>query len=200
MIPLLNWLSVESSRSDLLVRPISRRVFAGLSLLALCGCSRGPVAPELRDSPVYRNRLEGFRFLVPDGWSQTASSNLPPGDLETELFLVRYSVRSPEPNAQVQVLCFQDKGSDASVAEHHSRPAFGVSEWKLEGESRTEIIGRQEGTWLYYTGPSGKAVMAKEVLCFRKRDRVYSFVGTFWQTDEKARQAIQRAFKSVVWD
>ena len=36
--------------------------------LVMVGCEHRPVAPELRNSPVYSNAREGFRFLVPDGF------------------------------------------------------------------------------------------------------------------------------------
>lgn len=178
----------------------SRILMLLLATLFCTGCERGPAAPELRNSPVYSNRLEGFRFLVPDGWNQSASSNLPQGDLETEAFLVRYSLPTSESGAQVQVLCFQDKSGDANLVEHHTLPAFGITNWTLEGEPRIEAVGNREGSWLYYKGINGNKTLGKEVLCFRKGDRVYSFVGTFGETDEKARQAIQRAFASVIWE
>lgn len=171
-----------------------------LTLLFMAGCDRGPVAPELRDSPVYQNHLEGFRFLVPDNWTQSASANLPLGDLDTELFLVRYGIRSPEPNAQVQVLCLQDTSGQLDFLQHHLKPAFGIDNWKSQQEPRTETIGGQLGTWLYLTGRNKTQEMAKEVLCFRKGDRIYSFIGTFQPQDEKARQTIQRAFESIIWE
>ncbi len=177
------------------------RLSSGLvAILALAGCSRGPVAPELRDSPVYRNSQEGIRFLVPDTWTQSASANLPSGDLETELFLVRYNVRSPETNAQVQVLCYQDRSGSADLVKHQQLPAFGIQQWTLKEGPQKETISGQEGTWLYLTGKIKGREMGKEVLCFRKGDRVYSFVGTFWTTDDKARQSMHRAFQSVIWE
>lgn len=166
---------------------------------SFCGCEQGPSAPELRNSPVYRNAQEGFRFLVPDGWTQSASANLPAGDLETDLFLVRYSVTSAETDAQVQVLCFQDRQGDAEFAKYHAEPSFGVEKWTLKEGPVEETVGGRPGTWLYLTGKAKNREMGKEVLCFRKGDRVYSFVGTFWTSDKKARQAMHRAFESVLW-
>lgn len=171
-----------------------------LLILFIAGCSRGPVAPELRDSPVYRNSIEGFRFLVPDTWTQSASANLPVGNLETELFLVRYNVRSPESNAQVQVMCYQDRSGQDDFAKHHQLPAFGIERWTLKDGPKTESISGREGTWLSLTGKAQGREMGKEVLCFRTGDRVYSFVGIFWTTDEKARQSMHRAFQSVIWE
>lgn len=164
------------------------------------GCEHGPSAPLLRDSPVYRNPQEGFRFLVPEGWSQTASANLPTGNLDKELFLVRYIVRSAEGGAQAQVLCFQDETRQADLVAHQAKPAFGVSKWTLKEGPTEEAIGGKPGTWMYLTGRVKDREMGKEVLCFRQGDRVYSFIGTFWTSDKKARQAVHHAFKSVIWN
>ena len=191
--------SIAHLEEPLLSRTL-RRPLGLILILLIAGCSRGPVAPELRDSPVYRNSLEGFRFLVPDTWTQSASANLPVGNLETELFLVRYNVRSTESNAQVQVLCFQDQSGQDDLVKHHQLPSFGIQQWTLKEDLRKEAVGGREGTWLYLTGRTQGREMGKEVLCFRKEDRVYSFVGIFWTTDDKARQSMHRAFQSVMWE
>lgn len=170
-----------------------------LCLSFVLGCERRPSAPVLRDSAIYRNAQEGFRFLVPEGWTQTASANLPPGNLDSELFLVRYIVRSAEGGSQAQVLCFQDPDGDSDLAEHHAKPAFGVAKWTLKEGPTEETVGGKPGTWMYLTGKVKHREMGKEVLCFRQGDRVYSFVGTFSAKDKKARQAMHHAFESIVW-
>lgn len=176
------------------------RVTLLVILCCLSGCQRGPSAPELRDSPVYRNTQEGFRFLVPDNWTQSASAVLPVGDLQTELFLARYNIKSPEPNAQAQVLCFQDKTGQADLRQHQLKPAFGISAWTEKDEPKSQLIGGLSGTWYFLTGKNKAQAVDKEVLCFRKGDRVYSFVGTFQAGDDKARQTIHRAFESIIWE
>ena len=85
-------------------------------LLLLNGCDSGPRAPELVDSPVYQSKSEGFRFRVPDGWKQTASSSLPPGQFEGENFLVRYLVQSPAGGSTLQVLCLTDPDGTVNLA------------------------------------------------------------------------------------
>lgn len=171
----------------------------GALLSTAIGCEQRPSAPLLRDSSVYHNAQEGFRFLVPEGWSQTASANLPAGFLEKELFLVRYVVRSAEGGAQAQVLCFQDETRQADLVKHQAKPAFGVSKWTLKEGPTEETIGGKPGTWMYLTGKVKDREMGKEVVCFRRGDRVYSFIGTFWASDKKARQAMHHAFESVIW-
>lgn len=174
--------------------------FLGLPLaLILCGCQRGPVAPELRNSPVYNNSREGFRFLVPEGWTISASANIPSGDLETDLFLVQYNVRTLGSDGQVHVICFQDKQKDIDLAQYHTKPAFGIQKWSLKEGPTKETIHGKEGTWLYYTGRNKGPKMGQDVLAFRKGDRVYSFVGLCEASDNVARQSIHRAFASVIW-
>lgn len=185
---------------ELLLSRTFRTNLVLIAFLAFAGCNRGPIAPELRNSPVYHNSQEGIRFLVPDNWTQSASANLPAGDLDREHFLVRYNVRLPDSSAQVQVLCYQDRSGQDDMVKHHQEPAFGIQQWTLKDGPKQETISGQVGTWLYLTGKNKEKEMGKEVLCFRKGDRVYSFVGTFWTTDDKARQVMHRAFQSVIWE
>jgi hypothetical protein len=175
------------------------RSFAVLLAISLCGCDSGPEAPELRDAPVYENAKEGFRFMVPDGWTQTASSILPAGDLEGDAFLARYRVKSPEAGSTLQIECFQEN-EPADLQEYHSGPSYRVNRWKLKGEPETVTLGGREAQRMMFEATMDGRDISKEVVCFRKGNRVYSFVGLFSSTDEKARQQIQRAVASVNWD
>jgi hypothetical protein len=186
--------------------PMSRRIlfrcarsFAALLAISLCGCDSGPEAPELRDAPVYENAKEGFRFMVPDGWTQTASSILPAGDLEGDAFLARYRVKSPEAGSTLQIECFQEN-EPVDLQEYHSGPSYRVNRWKLKGEPETVTLGGREAQRMMFEATMDGREISKEVVCFRKGNRVYSFVGLFSSTDEKARQQIQRAVASVSWD
>ncbi len=167
--------------------------------VGMSGCERRPQAPVLRDSPIYRNEAEGLRFLVPDGWVQTASTVLPEGPLEGESFLVRYRINTPEPGARLQVECGPD-GSGFVPAEHHAAASYGVQRWTVAEPPQDLTIGGVACQRLIYSGELGGRTMTKEVVCFRRRDRVYSFVGLFWATDDKGRQQIRRAVDSTLWD
>ncbi len=183
------------------VRRLKSRVTLGLCLLLLSlhGCQRVPQAPELHDSPVYQNDQEGFRFLVPEGWTQTASTMLPPGNLDGENFLVRYRVSSPEEGSLLQVLCFQEE-EPTNLAEHHAEPSFGVQQWRTVEPPQAVDINGTPGEQFRLRGQSGGRDMTKDVVSFRKGDRVYSFVGLYFATDEKAQQQIRRAIDSVIWE
>lgn len=169
------------------------------ALVLLFGFGSSPEAPELRDAPVYENEQEGFRFMVPDGWTQTASSILPPGDLDGEAFLVRYRVKSPEAGSTLQIECFQEE-EPTDLLKYHSGPSYRVERWEPKSESETVTLGGREAHRILFEATMDGRKLSKEVVCFRKEDRVYSFVGLFASTDEKARQQIQRAVNSVIWD
>jgi hypothetical protein len=173
---------------------------AGLCFaVGLIGCESRPQAPILRDAPVYRNEAEGLRFLVPDGWIQTASTLLPEGQLEGEIFLVRYRLNSPEPGATLQIECSPDR-PDADLAQHHAAPSYRVENWSASGPPQSLTIGGADAQRLIYTGEVAGRKMSKEVVCFRRHGRVYSFVGLFSATDDKAREQIHRAVESTIWD
>jgi len=172
---------------------------AGFTCLG--GCDSRPSAPLLRTSPVYRSPHEGFRFLVPEGWIQQASSILPPGELEGETFLVRYRLRTPEQGAMLQVVCCDQSLTD-DLREHHAGPSYRVERWKAAAEDQGETIRINEvpAERYTYTATVNGRSMSKEVVCFQRNQRIYSFVGLFWSSDDKAREQIRRAVESTIWE
>lgn len=170
-----------------------------LLLVAIFGCSSQPAAPLLSDSPVYRNASEGFRFLVPEGWTQSASSLLPPGKLTGEIFLVRYRVRSPEAGAMLQILCMNDDKS-LDLEEHHAKGSFRAGAWNIIQPRKAITINKTVADRMIYKAAMDQREMHKHVTCFRQNGRVYSFVGLYWSNDEQAQQQIERAADSIIWD
>jgi len=137
--------------------------------------------------------------MVPDGWTQTASSILPEGELEEEAFLVRYRVKSPVAGSTLQVECFQGNGQ-SDLQEHHSAASYRVNRWDPAGEPQTVTIGGRQAQRMSFQATLDERQLSKEVTCFRKGNRVYSFVGLFASQDEKAQQQIQRAVNSLIWE
>jgi len=183
----------------MITRDESRWTFAVWLVVVASGCNRGPAAPELGNSPVYRNAAEGFRFLVPDDWIQTASSNLPPGDLDTEIFLVRYSLSTPETGATLMVLCVNESAA-VDLQRHHAQGSFNVERWNVVDPLRTVTLNGTPAERIGYRGVTGGREMTKHATCFRHHGRLYSFIGLFWSSDEMARQQIERAVESVIWE
>jgi hypothetical protein len=175
------------------------RVLLLLLVIGSTGCDSQPSAPALEDSPVYHNKQEGFRFLVPEGWTQNASALLPPGQLEGENFLVRYRMKTPEQGATLQILCFDDSDG-ADLREHHAGPSFRVQRWKPDQPGETIDVNGVKAERHAYTAVMDGRRMMKEVVCFRRGNRVYSFVALFYATDDKAREQVRRAVASVIWE
>jgi hypothetical protein len=178
------------------------RTTRGLMLAGLClvtGCDSRPQAPELSDSPVYQNDSEGFEFRVPQGWTQTANAILPPGDFEGHTFLVRYLVQSPEGGSVLNVLCFTDQ-EQMDLQEYHAGPAFGVQQWDVIDESTPVEVAELSGQRMKYSGQLYGKTAHKDVLCVRRGNRVYSFIGIYFDGDDKAMHAIHRALDSLRWD
>ncbi|HVX15099.1 MAG TPA: hypothetical protein VHC22_28160 [Pirellulales bacterium] len=176
---------------------LDRRYWPLLLLLAL-GCSRGPAAPILSDSHVYQSANEGLRFLVPDGWHQSASSVLPPGELRGDVLLVRYNLTSDAPGSALLVLCTDEKKAGDPEA-HHAEASFRADHWEpLEPAKTVTVHGVPAERIIYEAVMDGKE-LRKFVTCFRRKGRLYSFVGLFAADDASARQQIERASDDVIW-
>ncbi|MFV0445462.1 MAG: hypothetical protein ACK5Q5_17930 [Planctomycetaceae bacterium] len=153
----------------------------------------------LRDSPVYQSTTEGFRFRVPEGWSQTANSALPPGDLPRDIFLARYTVQSQEGGASLQILARNDV-STGELTTYSQQPAFGIDDWKVIEPLTTIEIAGESADRLMLSGKLQGKTMHKHVTAFHRHGRLYAFVGLYWETDKTVRQQIERAVDSLVWE
>lgn len=166
--------------------------------LLSAGCGGRPSAPALRDAPVYQNNREGFRFLVPDNWTQQASSNLPTDKLEGEVLLARYNMRTSGPGALLEVLCFHESQSE-NLEQYHAGPSHGAPRWeRVEDREALEVNGKPAERFVYRAEISGQP-MLKEVVVFRRGERIYNFIGMFWASDDKAREQVRRAVGSTIW-
>ena len=187
-----------ATKSARVWRPlIAWGVLAG-AIVGTCGCDSSPHAPLLRDSPVYHSESEGFRFRVPEGWSQSTNTVLPAGDLPGDVFLTRYQVKTTEGGASLQIICRNDV-SAGQLEEHWSGPAFGVATWKVEEALQNVKAGPVAGERIVYSGLLGGKTIMKHVTCLHKNKRLYSFVGLYWQNDLFAREQLERALDSLIW-
>lgn len=174
-------------------------LFLTLALAGGVGCDVRPRAPALRDSSVYQNRDAGLRFLVPQGWTQVASGVLPPGALPAEFMLVKYQMKTTARGAVLEVLCLDDSQSTTDSHRHHAQPSHGVASWTSKVEAQELTVGGVPGRRFQYEGRIHKNTMHKEVVVFRRENRLFSFVGLYWDDDHNAREEIRRAVDSLVW-
>lgn len=167
--------------------------------ISLAGCDSRPRAPALRDSPVFHSREEGFRFLVPEGWTKSAHGVLPSGKLKGEVLFAQFRVPTSEQEAMLDLLCYSE-GTHASPAEYHAGPSHGARQWTETAPPERLEINATPTERLIYSATIGKQPMIKEVIAFRRNQRVYSFIGLFSESDHAAREELRRAMNSIVWE
>jgi hypothetical protein len=165
--------------------------------MALAGCSAGPRAPALQDDPVYQNNREGFRFLVPDGWTQSARGEAPSGPATQEQMLVEYRLIGAEQPAAFRVtLVDLPAGTDL---EGYFKTRWPAESWtSLTAAEPLEVDGRP-GTHAAFASKEASAEQLQEVFAFQRGERAYLFVGLAAPTDTKARQQVRRAVESLHW-
>ena len=165
-------------------RAIARRVLlvstSLVGLMATAGCDSGPRAPVLRDSPVYQNNREGFRFLVPDNWVQSASAVLPKEELEREVILVQYRMRTANVGATLEVLCF-DETEPSELDEYHRKPSHGQNWKSTDSPAEIEINDVAAVRMTYGADVDGRKMGIPEdrpadILIYRSRRETPSFI------------------------
>jgi hypothetical protein len=161
------------------------------------GCERTPRAPALTNGPVYQSTREGFRFLVPDGWTQAAHGEMPPAPVTEERMLVEYRLVGDQPVA-LRVTAFDLPESEDLVACLNQQLPEGGT-WKLSAGPQSCEAGGAAGIHLAFTGREGGQETTREIRAFRRGGRVYLFTGVFAATDTKARLEIRRAVESLSW-
>jgi hypothetical protein len=162
------------------------------------GCNDRPRAPALEDSAVYQNEREGFRFLVPEGWTQQAKSMVPPGKLDHELILVVYRRYTVNPPATLQV-SIQDPPEEANLAQLLIEARSEDTNWKLVRPPAEARVGNRTGKHLVFQGKSPLGRMDREVIAVRRGARVLFFTATFGPGDHASRDLMQQTFANVVW-
>ena len=164
-----------------------------LVAVLLAGCSGRPRAPALDNESVYQNSQEGFRFVVPQGWAQSVKANLPPGPLKDEKLLVRYIGHSDTAQGTLEVAGV-DLPESTNLAEYLAGPSHSTKSWKSAGGP--EPAANSSATRFLFRGDG----MMKEVVAFRRGERVYLFYSLYAAKDAKTREALRQAIDSIIWD
>ena len=164
-------------------------------LLLAAGCSDRPRAPALRNEPVYDNLSAGLRFLTPEGWTQQAKANLPPGPAESERLLVRYS-GPPGPTPPSFEVVFQDLPESTDMVGHLSVPSHSLpGPWKAEGKPEPLTVNGVAASRYLFT----QMGMTKECVAVRRGGRVYFFTAVYSSADSKSRDQIRTVVEGVTW-
>ena len=170
----------------------------GIPLLLLsAGCSRTPKAPLLRDEPVYQNGEAGFRFQVPEGWTQVAKGDIP-GEAPQPHLLVEYKGLNMDQPAGLQVTAV-DLPTSTSLEKYLTGPSFGSEIWRPTAKAERFQVKGVEATRFAFESKARQQNLAREVVAFRRNERVYLFTGIFALGDTKSREQIRGAVKSTIW-
>lgn len=169
-----------------------------VAALAACGCSSKPKAPALLDGPVYQNTQEGFRFLVPEGWTMSAKAEIPPGSVEKERLLVQYRRQEGDHPATLEVSRV-DLPDSTDWEEYLSGPSYSVSHWKSAEPAESVQAGGANGSRFRFTSGGKNPRLAKEVTVFRRGTRVYFFTLVFAPKDTTAVEQVRRVIGRLVW-
>jgi hypothetical protein len=174
-----------------------------LGLTAVCaaflpGCGGGPRAPALQDDPVYQNDQEGFRFLAPPDWTQHAKAAVPSGPVTKERMLVQYKRLRGGKGALLEI-SLVDLPTSTDLQKYLAGPAFGANHWLLAAPVEKLEVDSVAADRLIFQARVEKAEMTKEVVAFRRGERVYFFTGIFAAGDKTAREQVRRAVGSTVW-
>jgi hypothetical protein len=179
-------------------------VFRGLASVLLAvvvmfggGCHPKPKAPALIDEPVFQSE-QGFRLLVPEGWTMAARGNVPPGPIEKERLLVQYHRASGDSPATLEA-SVMDLPEEVDLTEYLSQPSFSVRRWKPMGQAESIEAGGKRGTRLRFSAAIGGKESTKEVAAFRRDGRVYLFTVLFSPKDATAPEQVRRSIDRLVW-
>jgi hypothetical protein len=164
----------------------------------LTGCGGRPRAPALQDDPVYQNDQEGFRFLAPPDWTQHAKAAVPSGPVTKERMLVQYKRLRGGKGALLEV-SLVDLPTSTDLKKYLAGPAFGANHWLLAAPVEKLEVDSVAADRLIFQAQVEKAEMTREVVAFRRGERVYFFTGIFAAADKSAREQVRRAVGSTVW-
>jgi hypothetical protein len=178
----------------------ARNIRFGLFTAALLlgpGCEHRPRAPVLRNEPVYQNKREGFRLLVPEGWSQHAKAEFPPGRVEKERLLVGYTYVTSLGMTSFEA-SMADLPPSADLAAYLAQASYGTNHWRQDTPPvDIEVDGVPCIRFSFVSDPDKRT--AKEAATFRRGERTYFFTGVFPASDSEAREAVRRAVASLLW-
>jgi hypothetical protein len=171
-----------------------------IGVMVLCtGCSSRPRAPALENEPVYENKRAGFRFVAPEGWVQHAKADLPPGKLEKECLLVNYETPIRGKMAFLEV-SLADLPESTDLASYLADSSYGVGRWRPAGAPENVTVHGVPAVRYSYTARQGKDQLTKEVVVFRRSDRVYFFTGVYPSSNSQSRDQVREAAMSTIWE
>jgi hypothetical protein len=169
-----------------------------LALAAMAGCGPPLSAPPLHDDSIYKNAHAGFRFNRPEGWKMVARGEVPSGPVEGERMLVEYKCLTCAKGAGLEVTVTSFPPS-TSLADYVKANTLTGEKWRLGGPVEEFTINGVAAVRLQFAMGKSKEEITREIVAFRREDRVYFFKGFYASSDTSARKDIRAAVESIVW-
>jgi hypothetical protein len=187
--------SVKSRRLKIATLTVCLPLLAALVWL---NWDRRPSAPPWDRGPVFREGREGFRFSVPDGWTQTVRGAVPAGKIASERVLTEYKCMTCARPSVLQV-SVADVPLESPLTEYVLKNTLTGEKWQKSAGPEEFTINSEPAVRITYVQREGKAEGFKEIVAFRRGERVYFFKGFYAGTDPKARTALRAAVDTIVW-
>ena len=135
---------------------------------------------------------------MPEGWTQDAAAEAPPGRLAQEVMLVEYKLLNAEQPAVLRVTLI-DLPQTSDVEAYVKAALPSEQGWRQAGPAESIETQGKSGTRLVFTQQQGRARTIREIAAFRRHDRVYFVTGIFGSSDTNIRQQIRRVVESIEW-
>ncbi|MFO0876876.1 MAG: hypothetical protein U0840_05835 [Gemmataceae bacterium] len=147
---------------------------------------------------MYTDPHSGLRFLVPEGWTQQAKTNLPVGPISRgEVTLVLYRTFGTN-SASFEVSC-RDIDEDVDLGEFLGKRKRSGLAWTRVGSATSMECGGKSATRFILEGKPRDTKLTMEVTVIRQGKRVYFLAGTYPSGDSVRRGEIQQFFKDLSW-
>jgi hypothetical protein len=172
--------------------------FIFLVALFAGGCTPSPSAPALENGPVYHDTREGFRFNAPEGWKQRARAIVPAGKIKKEKLLVEYKNANTELGGDFQVTV-ADVPETASLSDYLAKNTRTGESWRLVQPAEDFTINEASAARISYSKLVGKEEFMREVVAFRRGERVYFFKCYYARRDAASRRALRGCVETIVW-
>jgi hypothetical protein len=177
---------------------ILRIPLLAVAVACLAGCDEQPRAPALVNEAVYTNDAIGLSFVAPEGWVLFAKAELPPGQHDRPMRLVAYQQTAGDTRTNFELYAI-DVPKDQGLMAYLAKQPIGPEKWKARGEPAAVTINGARAVRYSEAGIANRSDMRRDLVEFRRPDRVYLFVTTYKASDAKAREQATRAVESATW-
>lgn len=176
----------------------SRSLWAAVAAATLAGCSETPRAPDLTTEAVYQNDRAGLRFLTPDGWNVIAKSVDPETPRDIPLRLIAYQHTEGRKRAELDLFTFAAP-EDGDLLKYLERKPIGPEVWVHKPPVEPLTADGVEAKRYTLAGKGASADKRRELVEFRRGDRVYLFVISYNADDTKHRDQARGVIEKAVW-